>query len=161
MIVEYSLSLQFMSDPDATNEKILQVLTRDGRISNLELAERVGLSPSACLRRVQELERRGVIKGYRAVLDPAKTGIGFVAYVMVGLNRHTKAAQEEFERAMKSAPQVVECHNITGTVEYLLRVEVSDLAAYKHFHTERLGTLPQVNAITSYVVMDSPKDDRA
>lgn len=150
-----------MSDLDATSERILRVLAREGKISNLELAERVGLSPSACLRRVQELERRGVIKGYRAVLDPVQTGVGFVAYVMVGLNRHTKAAQEEFERAMKAAPQVVECHNITGTVEYLLRVEVRDLTAYKHFHTERLGTLPHVNAITSYVVMDSPKDERA
>lgn len=141
---------------------MLRILGREGRISNLDLAVRVGLSPSACLRRVQELERRGVITGYRAVLDPAKTGVGFVAYVTVGLNLHTKAAHREFERAMQAAPQVVECHNITGTVEYLLRVEVevADLVASKHFHTERLGTLPQVNAITSYVVMDSPKDLR-
>jgi DNA-binding Lrp family transcriptional regulator len=159
--VYYWQALQLMTEIDAISEKILRILVRDGRISNLDLAERVGLSPSACLRRVQELERRGVITGYRAVLDPAKTGIGFVAYITVGLNLHTKAAQAEFERAMLAAPQVVECHNITGTVEYLLRVEVADLAAYKHFHTERLGTLPQVNAITSYVVMESPKDERA
>ena len=150
-----------MHDIDPINERILRILQREARVPNTELAERVGLSPSACLRRVQELERRGVITGYRAVLDPGQRGIGFVAYVMVGLNLHTKAAQESFERAMKDAPQVVECHNITGTVEYLLRVEVADLAAYKHFHTERLGTLPQVNAITSYVVMGSPKDERA
>lgn len=148
-------------DMDQKSEAILRILARDGRISNLDLAERVGLSPSACLRRVQDLERRGVIAGYRAVIDPAKAGIGFVAYMMVGLNQHTKAALEDFERAMRAAPQVVECHNITGTVEYLLRVEVRDLAAYKHFHTERLGTLAQVNSITSYVVMGSPKDDRA
>jgi len=150
-----------MIEIDPISEKILRELARDGRMSNLDLAERVGLSPSACLRRVQELERRGVIKGYRAVLDPAKTGVGFVAYVTVGLNLHTKAAQEGFERAMALAPQCRECHNITGTVEYLLRVEVADLTAYKHFHTETLGTLAQVNAITSYVVMGSPKDERA
>lgn len=118
-------------------------------------------SPSACLRRVQELERSGVIKGYRAVLDPAKTGIGFVAYVTVGLNVHTKAAQEAFERAVSRAAEVRECHNITGTVEYLLRIEAADLAAYKHWHTEVLGVLPQVQSITTFVVMDSPKDDRA
>ncbi|MAU53686.1 MAG: AsnC family transcriptional regulator [Roseovarius sp.] len=146
---------------DAISERILQELSRNGRISNLDLAERVGLSPSACLRRVQDLERRGVIAGYRAVLDRAPLGVGFVAYVTVGLNAHTKAAQEAFERAMTRAPEVVECHNITGAVEYLLRVEVADLPAYKRFHTDVLGTLPQVNAITSYVVMGSPKDARA
>ncbi|WP_454281264.1 Lrp/AsnC family transcriptional regulator [Roseovarius sp. MBR-79] len=146
---------------DAISDRILQELSRNGRISNLDLAERVGLSPSACLRRVQDLERRGVIAGYRAVLDRAALGVGFVAYVTVGLNAHTKAAQEAFERAMTRAPEVVECHNITGAVEYLLRVEVADLPAYKRFHTDVLGTLPQVNAITSYVVMGSPKDARA
>lgn len=133
----------------------------NARVSNLELAERVGLSPSACLRRVQELERSGVIKAYRAVVDPMKLGIGFVAYVTVGLNTHTKASQEAFERAVARAPQVTECHNITGTVEYLLRVEAEDLASYKHWHTEVLGVLPQVQSITTYVVMGSPKDLRA
>ncbi len=149
-----------MSSTDPIGARILQVLAREGRIANLELAERVGLSPSACLRRVQELERRGVIRGYRAVIDREKLGIGFVAYVTVGLSVHTKAAQQEFERAMGAAPQVRECHNTTGSVEYLLRVEVADLAAYKHFHTEVLGTLPQVAALTTYVVMGSPKDER-
>lgn len=150
-----------MAKIDHINEQILQTLSRDGRISNLELAERVGLSPSACLRRVQELEREGVIAGYRAVLDPGAIGRGFTAYVAVGLNDHTKAAQEAFERAVARAPQVRECHNITGAVEYLLRVEVADLAAYKSFHTDLLGTLPQVHALTTYVVMGSPKDERA
>lgn len=150
-----------MSGIDAIGEHILRELTRDGRISNLELAERVGLSPSACLRRVQDLERRGVITGYRAVLDRTQTGTGFTAYLMVGLNQHTKAAQESFERACAAAPQVRECHNITGQVEYLLRIEVADLAAYKHFHTEILGTLAQVTSLTTYVVIGSPKDERA
>ena len=146
---------------DDMNRRILRELTRNGRISNLDLADRVGLSPSACLRRVQELERSGVIRGYRAILDPAKTGVGFTAYVTVGLNTHTKDAQEAFERAMADAPEVRECHNITGAWEYLLRIEAADLTAYKAFHTDVLGTVPQVSAITSYVVMASPKDDRA
>ncbi|MEL7252917.1 MAG: Lrp/AsnC family transcriptional regulator [Pseudomonadota bacterium] len=146
---------------DAINDHIVRELTRDGRISNLDLADRVGLSPSACLRRVQDLERRGVIKGYRALLDKSAMGIGFVAYASVGLNSHTKDSQQAFERAMEIAPEVVECHNITGAVEYLLRIEVADLPAYKAFHTDVVGTLPQVNSITSYVVMGSPKDVRA
>ncbi|MBB5514578.1 DNA-binding Lrp family transcriptional regulator [Rubricella aquisinus] len=150
-----------MTKLDQINERILQVLARDGRISNTDLADRVGLSPSACLRRVQELERAGIITGYRATLNRAALGTGFIAYMGVGLNNHTKAAQEAFERAIARSPEVRECHNITGTIEYLLRVEVSDLAAYKVFHTDVLGTLAQVNSITSYVVMGSPKDERA
>lgn len=146
---------------DYQNDKILQELQRDGRVSNSDLAERVGMSPSTCLRRVQELERSGVIKGYRAVVDREAMGAGFVAYITVGLSDHSKAAQESFERSISLSPQVRECHNITGAVEYLLRIEVSDLAAYKHFHTEILGTLAQVNSITSYIVMGSPKDARA
>lgn len=145
---------------DQIDRRILHVLERDGRISNLALAERVGLSASACLRRVSALEKSGVITGYRAVLNPERAGIGFTAYVTVGLNRHTKAAQQAFEQAIAASPEVRECHNITGGVEYLLRVEVSDLSAYKRFHTDVLGALPQVNTLTTYVVMGSPKDMR-
>ena len=146
---------------DPANDRILRILAREGRISNLDLAQRVGLSPSACLRRVQELERSGAIRGYRAQLAPEAIGGGFTAYVAIGLSEHTKAAQLAFERAMAASPHVRECHNVTGAIEYLLRVEVPDIAAYKRFHAETLGTLPQVTTITTYIVMDSPKDDRA
>lgn len=150
-----------MAEIDEKSEEILRALTQNGRISNIELADRVGLSPSACLRRVQDLEKRGIIKGYRAVLDRAALGSGFVAYIGVGLKDHTKASQEAFERGISRAPEVRECHNITGTIEYLLRIECADLPSYKRFHTDMLGALPQVSSITSYVVMGSPKDERA
>lgn len=150
-----------MTRIDEKDRQILRVLSREGRISNLDLAERVALSPSASLRRVAALEEAGIIAGYRAVLDPAKLGTGFVAYIAVGLSEHTKRAQEAFEHAMAGAPEVRECHNVTGAVEYLLRVEAADLVSYKRFHTEILGSLPQVATITTYVVMGSPKDDRA
>lgn len=153
--------LQHMIKLDAVNNRILHELTADGRVSNAELAERVGLSASACLRRVQELERSGVIKGYRAVLDRAALGTGFTAFIAVGLSDHTKASQKAFEESIVTSPEVRECHNITGVFEYLLRVEAADLSAYKIFHTEVLGTLPQVNSITTYVVMESAKDERA
>lgn len=149
-----------MTKIDAINDKILRALTREGRLSNLALADEVGLSPSACLRRVQELERSGVIKGYRAVLDPERMGRGFVALVAIGLNLHTKEAQAAFERAMARAPEVRECHNIAGAYEYILRVETADLASYKHWHTEILGVLPQLRSVTTHVVMGSPKDER-
>lgn len=149
-----------MTNLDRIDRHILRTLSGDGRISNLALAETVGLSPSACLRRVQELERGGVIQGYRARLDPAKTGKGYVVYVAVGLGEHTKAAQHGFEQAMERADQVTECHNVAGAFEYILRVEVADLPAYKAFHTDILGTVPHVRSITSYMVMGSPKDLR-
>lgn len=149
-----------MTKIDPINKKILRELSKDGRISNLQLAEAVGLSPSACLRRVQELERSGVIKGYRARIDPAQTGRAYVVYVAVGLAEHTKAAQTGFEQAMQRADEVTECHNVAGAFEYILRVEVADLPAYKAFHTDKLGTVPHVRAITSYMVMGSPKDVR-
>ena len=149
-----------MTKADAISARILHELVQDGRLSNTELAGRVGLSPSACLRRVQEMEKSGLIAGYRAVLDPAACGIGFIAYVAVGLSRQSKKEQTSFEAAMDAASEVRECHNVTGTIEYLLRVEVKDLAAYKLFHTDVLGAHPQVRTITSYIVMESSKDER-
>ena len=146
---------------DQINEKILRQLQVDGRISMTELGERVGLSASACLRRVQELERSGVIKGYRAVIDPASIGGGFSTLVAVGLTTHDAVAQAKFERAVARAPEVRECHNITGTVEYFLRIEVPDIASYKRFHTEVLGEIDVVKTLTTYVIMASPKDERA
>lgn len=124
---------------DRFDERILQTLQADGRISNVELAERVGLSPSATLRRVQELERKKVIKGYRVIVDKSQLDIGFVAYVAIGLNSHTQKAQLSFEEHVRFAKEVVECHNITGMNEYLLRVETKDLSAYKRFHADVLG----------------------
>lgn len=110
---------------------------------------------------MHELEKDGVIAGYRAVVNRSAVGGGFTAYVAVGLSEHHKRNQRNFEKAMATAPQVRECHNVTGTIEYILRVEVEDLAAYKHFHTEVLGQVPEVASITSYIVMGSPKDERA
>lgn len=147
-----------MTKIDEKDRHILRELDRDGRISNLDLAERVALSPSATLRRVSALRQAGVITGFGVRTDRNALGIGFVAYVTVGLGQHTKAAQDAFEAAIARAEPVVECHNITGAVEYLLRVEATDLKAYKTFHTEVLGALPQVATITTYVVMASPKD---
>jgi Lrp/AsnC family transcriptional regulator, leucine-responsive regulatory protein len=155
------VSLQQMPKIDEIDARILRELSNDAKIPNVRLAAKVGLSPSACLRRVQELERQGIVAGYRARIDGKLLGRSFVAYVMVGLSSQKKAAHAAFERAIRASREVVECHNVTGSVEYLLRVEVHDLAAYKHFHTEILGGLQDVTVITTYVVMASPKDERA
>ena len=147
-----------MIDMGTYNAAILQHLQADGRISNIELAKHVGLSPSACLRRVQDLERRGVLKGYRAIIDRKVLGQDVVIFVMVGLSGHLRKDSLAFEAAMDRAPEVQECHNITGSVEYILRVEVADLSAYKAFHADRLGTLSMVGSITSHIVLGASKD---
>lgn len=146
---------------DAIDRKILHTLEGDGRISNTDLASHVGLSASACLRRVQELEKSGFIKGYRAVLDRSRLGGEITAFVMVGLSAHLAKDARAFEAAMEAADEVRECHNVTGAVEYLLRVEVESLAQYKAFHADTLGTLPQVASITSHICLGSSKDMRA
>ncbi len=143
---------------DATDQQILDELSRDGRITNVELADRVALSPSACLRRVQELERSGIIVGYKAEIDHKALGIGFVAYLTVRLTVHTKESQGAFEDTVRNIAEVRECHNVTGNIEYILKVEVADIGAYKHFHTEIIGALPHVASLSTYVVLNTSKN---
>lgn len=150
-----------MIELDRINNKILDMLEKNGRISNADLSEHVGLSASACLRRVQELERSGIITGYRAQLNRSALGSSIVVFVMVGLSEHGASYASDFEKAVAASRQVREVHNVTGSVEYLLRVEVDDLNAYKQFHSEVLGRQPQVHSITSYICLGSPKDERA
>ena len=145
---------------DAIDRRILRELSRDGRISNQKLSERVGLSSSACLRRVQALERAGILAGYRAVLNPSLMGVGFIAYVAIGLNDHSAEALQAVEQACARTEEVVECHNVTGAVCYLLRIEAADIEAYKRIHTQVLAKLPMVAQMTTHVVLGSPKSGR-
>ncbi|WUJ67921.1 Lrp/AsnC family transcriptional regulator [Kribbella soli] len=138
---------------DEVDRAILGVLEQDGRISNAELAARVGLSPSPCLRRVQRLEQNGVIRGYRAVIDPAAVERGLRVLAGVRLVRHARADVAAFERAVMKLPGVVYCHHVTGNFDYLLQVEVADLPAYEEFHANQLAGLPAVATVTSYVAM--------
>lgn len=146
---------------DDYDRKILHELEHNGRLSNVELADRIGLSPSGCLRRVGELEKSGVIQGYRAVLNRKLLSQGLAVYTAVGLSDHSRDTLEAFEAAIANYPEVIECHCVTGAIEYLLRIQVADLEQYKAFHTNVLGSTPGVSRITSQVVMSSPKDGRA
>ncbi|MFK0246388.1 Lrp/AsnC family transcriptional regulator [Amycolatopsis azurea] len=138
---------------DDVDRAIVAVLEQDGRISNAELADRVGLSPSPCLRRVRRLEETGVIRGYQAVIDPAAAGRGLRVFAGVRLLRHGRTDVVAFERAVTRLPEIRYCHHITGNYDYLLHVEVADLPAYEHFHAHRLAGLPSVAAVTSYITM--------
>jgi Lrp/AsnC family leucine-responsive transcriptional regulator len=138
---------------DDVDRSILAVLDKHGRISNAELAARVGLSPSPCLRRVRRLEQTGTIRGYRALIDPAAVGRGLRVFAGVRLVRHSRADVVAFERAVVRLSEVVHCHHVTGNYDYLLQVEVADLTAYEDFHANRLASLPGVAAVSSYVTM--------
>ncbi len=138
---------------DDVDRAILAVLEKDGRISNADLAERVGLSPSPCLRRVRRLEETGAIRGYRALVDPTAIGRGLRVFAGVRLVRHARADVVAFERAVVQLPEVVHTHHVTGNFDYLLQVEVADLPAYEDFHANRLASLPGVAMVTSYVAM--------
>lgn len=138
---------------DDVDRAILAVLEKDGRISNNELAARVGLSPSPCLRRVRQLEEAGVIRGYQALIDPAAIGRSLRVFAGVRLIRHAHADVVAFERGVTQLPAVIACHHITGNFDYLLQVEVADLPAYENFHANQLAALPGVATVSSYVTM--------
>jgi len=138
---------------DEVDRAILAVLEKDGRISNADLAERIGLSPSPCLRRVRRLEEIGAIRGYQAIVDPAAVGRGLRVFAGVRLLRHARADVVAFESAVVALPEVVFCHHITGNYDYLLHVEVADLSTYEDFHANRLADLPAVATVTSYITM--------
>ncbi|MER8066754.1 Lrp/AsnC family transcriptional regulator [Streptomyces sp. NPDC094034] len=138
---------------DEVDRSILAVLEKNGRISNAELAAQVGLSPSPCLRRVRQLEDAGVIRGYRAVIDPAAVGRGLRVFAGVRLMRHTRRDVVAFEREVTRLAEVVACHHITGNFDYLLQIEVADLPAYENLHANQLAGLPGVATVTSYVTM--------
>ncbi len=144
---------QYPANVDDIDRSILATLEKHGRISNNELAERVGLSPSPCLRRVRRLEETGLIRGYQALVDPAAVGRGLRVFAGVRLIRHARADVVAFERAVIQLPEVVHTHHVTGNYDYLLQVEVADLPAYEDFHANRLAALPSVAAVTSYVTM--------
>ncbi|MFI7706369.1 Lrp/AsnC family transcriptional regulator [Nonomuraea sp. NPDC049480] len=142
---------------DRIDRRILQELQRDGRLSNTELADRVGLTPSPCLRRVRQLEESGVIRGYRALLDGAAVGRGFEAFVTVVMRYEDHDTVAEFERQVAGMPEVVEAHRLFGDPDFLLRVAVADLAAYERFYTDTLSDLPGVAQVTSHVAMKAVK----
>jgi Lrp/AsnC family leucine-responsive transcriptional regulator len=146
---------------DDLDRAILTVLDQHGRISNAELAARVGLSPSPCLRRLRRLEESGAIRGYRALIDPAAVGRSLRVFAGVRLVRHARAEVAAFEREVVRLPEVVHTHHVTGNYDYLLQVEVADLPAYEDFHANRLANLPAVATVTSYITMKTLPADTA
>ncbi len=143
---------------DKIDRRLLEELQGDGRLSNQELAERVALSPSPCLRRLRALERKGVIRHYAAVLDPQLVGLGLLAYVSVKLEKRGKMPVDQFTRAVESWPEVIACYAMTGDTDYLMRVQVEDLGHYSHFIMDTLLKQPGVIDIRSNFVLERVKE---
>ena len=134
---------------DRTDQAILTELQRDGRLSNRELAERVHLSESACLRRVRALEEAGVIDRYAALVSQSKVGLPGTVFVSITLNRQEQGDLAAFEEAVKRVPEVMECYLMTGAQDYLVRVVVSDPADFERLHSQHLTRLPGVARVQS------------
>ena len=142
---------------DRTDLLLLAELQRAGRQTNAELAERVNLSASACLRRVQRLERDGVIAGYRAEVDPERLGLGLQAFVRVQLSRHDSGAIDAFSGFVNDWDEVIACHALTGDMDYLLHIAVSDLEHFSRFLLDRLLNQAGVDDVNSSFVLRTVK----
>jgi Lrp/AsnC family leucine-responsive transcriptional regulator len=137
------------SEIDRMDRKILETLQAEGRLSNVELAERVALSPSPCLRRVKRLEDDGVIAGYRAVLDRGAVGLGLTVFLEIKVGKHSRDNAAMLQKALAEMPEVVSCHIVSGTADFLAEVAVPDLAAYERFLLDRLLTVPTIEDVRS------------
>src|SRR4249920_1292143 len=142
---------------DTIDWKILGLLQEDARISNVDLAQAVGLSPSPCLSRVRALEQRGFIRRYVTLLDPQRVGMKVSVFIQVTLEKQIEPALETFERAIRDRPEVMECYLMTGDADYLLRVVVPDLQALEHFILNFLSRVPGVGNIKSSFALKQVK----
>lgn len=138
---------------DPTDRRLLRLLQRDGRASNVELAAKAGLSESACLRRVRSLEERGVVSRYTAVVDEHAVGLPLSVFVTVTLASQAEAALSAFERAVQAVPEVAECYLMTGESDYLLRLVVRDVDDLGRLHAQELTRLPGVTRVSSSVAL--------
>jgi len=144
-------------DIDRIDRRILDCLQRDGRISNLKLAEQAALSPTAVLARVQRLTREGFILGYEARLNPLKLGAGMLVFVEVLLDRTSPNVFEQFKAAVQVRPEILECHMVAGGFDYLLKTRSADMGHYRDFAGQVLWQLPGVRETRTYAVMEEVK----
>ena len=143
---------------DKTDLQILDHLQRDGRLSVVDLAKRVNLSPTPCTARIRKLEEAGVIKGYHAELDPLKMGQALMVFVTVKLRGTDEATLEKFNAAVKPIEPILECHMVGGGFDYLLKIRVRDMSEYREILGGVIGRLPMVEGTHSYFVMEDVKD---
>ena len=146
-----------ISSLDPIDHRILDFIQQDGRITNQALAQACNLSPAACFDRVKRLRQRGVVRGYTALLDPEQLGCGLMIFVEVLLDRTTDDVFTAFANHVKQVPQVLECHMVAGGFDYLLKVRVADMPAYRMFLGDILTAMPGVRETRTYAVLEEVK----
>jgi Lrp/AsnC family leucine-responsive transcriptional regulator len=149
-----------MKKLDAIDVAIIDALQRDGRLPNVALAKAIGLSPTPCAERVRALETAGIITGYTTNLDAERLELGLLVFIEIGIDRTSEDAFEVFRQAMLGIPQVQECHMVAGGFDYLLKVRVRDMAAYRAFLGEVLSKVPGIRETHTYAVMENVKESR-
>jgi Lrp/AsnC family leucine-responsive transcriptional regulator len=145
-------------DLDPIDRRIIATLQADGRLSNVDLAERVGLSPSPCLRRVRRLEHEGYIAAYRATLQRSRVGLGLTVFVGVRIESHADERCDVFQDTIVAMPEVVACHMVSGEADYLLEVVVPDLAHYQRFLLDKLLSQSIVKEVRSNIAIQTLKE---
>lgn len=145
--------------PDRTDFKILKLLQENGRITNLQLASNIGLSPAPTLERVRKLENSGYIKSYHAFVDEEKLGLGIKSFIQISLDFHTHNAIPEFVEAVKHIKEVTECHHVTGQCDFILKVYVKDIKAYEAMIMEKISKIPVVKTFQTMMIMSTSKKE--
>ncbi|KHJ55824.1 Lrp/AsnC ligand binding domain-containing protein [Aureimonas sp. OT7] len=148
-----------MNELDRTDRRILRALQADGRITNAELASRIGLAPSSLGERLKRLQKEGYITGFSARLDPQKLGFGLLVFVEVILDTTTPDVFDRFAKAARRTPEILECHMVAGGFDYLIKTRLPDMAAYRRFLGEIVLALPGVRETRTYAVMEEVKND--
>ncbi len=142
---------------DKIDRNILRELQINGRISNVALAEKIGLSPTPCIERVKRLEKKGVIKSYTALIDPKYLDASLLVYVEIKLNRSSADVFERFNAAANQLDNILECHMVSGDFDYLVKTRVADMSAYRKVLSQTLLALPDIKDSRTYVVMEEVK----
>jgi Lrp/AsnC family leucine-responsive transcriptional regulator len=143
---------------DRTDRRILECLQDDGRISNVNLARKVNLTPTPCIERVKRLERQGYIRGYTALLNPEMVNASLLVFVEIDLSHNSPDAFRKFRDEARRLPEILDCHLVSGNFDYLIKARVSDMKAYRELLGEKILSLPGVNDSRSYVVMEEIKE---
>lgn len=145
---------------DNTDRKILDILQTQGKITNAELAQRVGLSPAPTLERVKKLEKSNIIKSYHASLDSARLGLGVNTFVMVSLKGHNKENLDQFLGAIEGIDEIIECHHVTGTSDFILKVIAKDIPSYQNLMLDKVTNIEVVDNMQSMIILSTFKDNK-
>ena len=145
---------------DKIDRKILRILQSNAKITNAQLSKEIGLSPAPTLERVKKLENAGIIESYHAKLDPGKIGLGVHTFVQVSLKGHDKEKTEGFLRQIQKIEEVIECHHMTGTADFVLRIVASDMESYQRIMVEKVSEISEVDTLETNVILKTYKDSK-